>query len=399
MKSKIGGVGILVFILAVYGVAGEGSWAKIAKCPKVKKVWTTVWTGSEWILVGEKGARYNPETDTWKSITKCPLSSGVLGRYEAVWTGSEVIIWGEKRGVMSGQSHGVRYNPNTDTWKEMAKAPLETRSGHSMVWTGKELIVWGGVTAELFYKSDGARYDPETDTWTLIAAAPSVMGIGRGWHEAVWTGKEMVVFGGIRGKPAGTMGLVELFYTLSDGARYNPETDTWKPMAKAPLKSMLPLVPINPLHLKGGILCAVWTGREMIVVESGRVEKGKRKVEMVWDGARYNLDTDSWKPMALPPLKPRNNLVSLWSGTEMIIWGGNITVSTGATSSFATCYFDGARYNPEMDSWTPLPPLRKPKSPLMAPATLKLLKKSYLRTHHALWTGKELITYDGRYNP
>ena len=50
------------------------------------------------------------------------------------------------------------------------------------------VIVWGG------YDSTGGRYDPSTDSWAATSTyhVPS----GRVHHTAVWTGSEMIVWGG-----------------------------------------------------------------------------------------------------------------------------------------------------------------------------------------------------------
>ena len=50
------------------------------------------------------------------------------------------------------------------------------------------MIIWGG------FDNTGGKYNPTTDTWipTNTATAPS----GRGEHAAVWTGNEMIIWGG-----------------------------------------------------------------------------------------------------------------------------------------------------------------------------------------------------------
>ena len=35
---------------------------------------------------------------------------------------------------------------------------------HTAVWTGSEMIVWGGTGANYF--NTGGRYNPNTDSWT-----------------------------------------------------------------------------------------------------------------------------------------------------------------------------------------------------------------------------------------
>ena len=83
------------------------------------------------------------------------------------------------------------------------------------------MIVWGGGTATRFFPeflNTGGRYDPATDSWrpTSTLNAPSA----RSGHSAVWTGHEMIVWGG------GTLSFVPPFNT---GGRYDPATDSWRP--------------------------------------------------------------------------------------------------------------------------------------------------------------------------
>ena len=85
------------------------------------------------------------------------------------------------------------------------------RTRHTAVWTGTEMIVWGGLGASTPL-NNGGRYNPGTDTWTptSLVNPPSL----RWMHAAVWTGTEMIIQGGSPGNPV--------------GGRYNPATDTWK---------------------------------------------------------------------------------------------------------------------------------------------------------------------------
>src|SRR5437870_5641147 len=62
------------------------------------------------------------------------------------------------------------------------------------VWTGTEMIVWGG-SDDANHLNTGGRYNPANDSWmaTSTTNAPDA----RGFHTAVWTGSEMVIWGGI----------------------------------------------------------------------------------------------------------------------------------------------------------------------------------------------------------
>jgi hypothetical protein len=56
------------------------------------------------------------------------------------------------------------------------------------------MIIWGGVASGGTRFNTGGRYDSSTDSWmaTSVVNAPAA----RGFHTAVWTGDEMIVWGG-----------------------------------------------------------------------------------------------------------------------------------------------------------------------------------------------------------
>ena len=41
---------------------------------------------------------------------------------------------------------GGRYNPKSDSWTATGPAAAVWQLSHSAVWTGSEMIVWGGMT-------------------------------------------------------------------------------------------------------------------------------------------------------------------------------------------------------------------------------------------------------------
>jgi hypothetical protein len=58
------------------------------------------------------------------------------------------------------------------------------------------MVVWGGLASPSTYFNTGGRYNPGTDGWTATntSNAPSA----RYAHTAVWTGSEMIVWGGTK---------------------------------------------------------------------------------------------------------------------------------------------------------------------------------------------------------
>ncbi len=126
-----------------------------------------------------------------------------------------------------------------DTWTatSLINAPT-ARASHTAVWTGSEMIVWGGYGFS--YLNTGGKYNPSTDSWTATNTtnAPA----GRQYQTAVWTGSEMVVWGGTNGS---------LYFNT--GGRYNPSTDSWTGTSTTSAPT------VRAFHT------AVWTGRDLFV--------------------------------------------------------------------------------------------------------------------------------------
>jgi hypothetical protein len=164
---------------------------------------TAVWTGSEMIVWGgvdqsevglDTGGIYNPSTDSW---TPTPTNAPI-GAFDhtAVWTGTEMIVWGGNHMIQIGMNTGGRFNPSINIWTPTStnNAP-QARYLHTAVWTGSEMIIWGGTIAfSPFFVNTGGRYNPSMDSWTATSttSAPE----GRYVHTAVWTGSEMIAWGG-----------------------------------------------------------------------------------------------------------------------------------------------------------------------------------------------------------
>jgi N-acetylneuraminic acid mutarotase len=242
-----------------------------------------------------------------------------------------------------------------DTWTptSITNAPSH-RDHHTAVWTGSEMIVWGGFDGNEL--NTGGRYNPSTDSWTATSTTNTPT--AREYHTAVWTGSEMIVWGGYPGP-------------VNTGGRYNPSTDSWT----ATSTTNAPAARWD--HT------AVWTGSEMIVW--GGYSNGALNT-----GGRYNPTADSWTATSITNApSPRDLHTAVWTGSEMIVWGG--------ANNFMTYFNTGGRYNPSTDTWT---------------ATSTTNAPSARDSHTAVWTGtgNEMIVWGGdnngsdfntggRYNP
>src|SRR6476469_4076357 len=101
-----------------------------------------------------------------------------------------MIVWGGYPYTNSGG----RYEPGTNSWTATSLTnPPQARGYHTAVWTGSQMIVWGGGNGVNDFNT-GGRYNPGTNSWTATSTtgAPT----GRLLTTAVWTGSEMIVWGG-----------------------------------------------------------------------------------------------------------------------------------------------------------------------------------------------------------
>jgi hypothetical protein len=331
----------------------SGTWEQLAPASMLKGRAgnTAIWTGKEVLVFGGEGfqvtfgdgARYDLDKRIWAPLPLEGAAPSARTCSSSVWTDHEMIIWGGFSGSYSNnvnRNDGACFNPTNNAWRPISieNAP-SPRFAHSAVWTGKEMLVWGGYTdSHNIYKGGrtdahldtGGRYDPAADSWHPITtnAAPSK----RYYHGALWTGREMVIWGGANATDA-----------LNDGARYDPVTDIWRPISTngAPCPRLLPL--------------AVWTGSE-IIVWGGCSREADARATHFNDGARYNPQTDTWTPLSTQNTPQGRYCASVaWSGTEMLVWGGVDDAHASSYDDPRRYLGTGARYNPATDVWAPIP--------------------------------------------
>jgi hypothetical protein len=85
-----------------------------------------------------------------------------------------------------------------ESWQPQSNGTAPSgRISHTAVWTGTEMIVWGGYNSG--YLGDGGRFNPTSNSWTAVTAtgAPSA----RESHTAVWTGHRDDRLGWIQRRP------------------------------------------------------------------------------------------------------------------------------------------------------------------------------------------------------
>jgi hypothetical protein len=216
------------------------------------------------------------------------------------------------------------------SWARMAPAPIDGRLDPAAVWTGSEVVFWGGQAGS----GPGAAYDPATDRWRLIASAPIAP---RTQPATAWTGHEMVVLGGVSDRP------------LKDGAAYDPATNTWRRIAPSPLAASSTTV-------------IAWTGTQLIAVTGTP------------DAAAWDPRSNTWRRLPRPPFKA-GSLDAAWDGKELLA----IALGDGGADPL-----EAAALDPVRGTWRPIaaPPF----------------DGSVLGTD-ATWIGTGLLFVDRLYDP
>ena len=220
------------------------------------------------------------------------------------------------------------------------------RSGHTAIWSGQEMLVWGGVIGSGTPSPTGGAYNPSTDQWRVLSpiGAPSA----RSGHAAVWTGTEMDIWGG-----ATSSG-----YT-NGGGRFDPVTQNWSAM------------PTNgaPDGRQGQV--AVWNGNRMIIWG------GQNGSGLLSDGALFDPGTNQWTTLtSTNSPQARYAATAVWTGNRFIVWGGQgstTALNSGGQLAFASSV--------PLAAWQNLNTNGAP---------------SARYGHTAVWTGQKMIVWGGR---
>lgn len=225
-----------------------------------------------------------------------------------------------------------------------AGAP-SARSGHTAVWTGDDMIVWGGEIASGLPVASGGLYRPESGSWTVVSTvdAPAA----RSDHSAIWTGEELIVWGGVAGG---------VFLDTGGRLRLNPQR--WTPL------------PVGPAGRMGHL--AVWTGTGLLVWG------GRNATGLLADGALFDPVAGTWSvlaPAGTPPAA-RTGAAAAWADDRLLIWGGN--GDGGPLGDGAALLFDGVG-NPL--GWETLSPVGAPTARV---------------EHGAVWSGTRFLVWGGR---
>lgn len=227
------GAGPVTWSDAAFFIFGSGlwtypfaasSWAKGSDLPTVSgPLGGSVWLGDTVVHLygrqgtGECGIRVFPSTGKWEFVVPppevpCAGSSFVLAM------DAKVLVWG---GDVSGAATdlGFVFDPAAKSWTPVVKngAP-SPRKAPVGVWTGTEAIVFSGADTAGHVLKDGALFDPVGNSWRPVTStgAPAIVSKDPDGPSAVWAAGRMVFWDGAGNQKA--------------AALYDPDLDEWTPM-------------------------------------------------------------------------------------------------------------------------------------------------------------------------
>src|SRR5205085_3884945 len=239
------------------------------------------------------------------------------------------------------------YDPATTRWRTLPPAPIGPRTQHQAVWTGREMVVWGGYARccpidSVIHDPEAAAYDPATDRWRRIADVPPPWSGDDGFATTVLAD----------GRP--------LVWRRGRLGAWDPATDRWSEVAGgAPAGAPPAGAPPGAAPAPGSTIDPV----ALAVAAGGDV--------FTWIGNAGRLDGAAWRPST-----------STWRRTAPLDAQTGPTVVTGGDDRLFVAAGQSARvleYRIADDRWTelPLPPI-----PTRSDAALA-------------WTGSDLLVWGG----
>lgn len=240
---------------AIYDPASD-SWTPmtLAGAPAGRVSFSSTWQDDRLVIHGGQQGQavysdtstYDPATDTWAAVTAAGGPSPRFGHSAVVDANGEMIVWGGTD-LFDWLKTGATLSAGA--WTTMPVPEIASRSQHGAVWSGSEMIVWGGFDGGV-YAGDGAIYEPATGwlTTTASAGAPE----GRAEHVMLWTEVSAFVWGGCGGQ--------QCQEAFGDGALFTP-TELGGSWGKLP-SAGAPTARHGATGVWTGREVVVWGGRE-----------------------------------------------------------------------------------------------------------------------------------------
>lgn len=326
--------------LPISGLAGRTGFAYAWADHKM-----VVWGGMRkaagtGIEAADDGAIFDPASQHWTSTPPAP--EGVSGLVQAwAWTGTRLVVVAA-RTPLEGDSHGAAFDPATGVWSAIAPTPLGARDLATSVWTGSELLVFGGVFSQTTATPVAVGYSPAGDSWTTLPSDGAL--IPQVGVKAVWTGAEVLLVGLRATCPTASETPCGTFTPAA--ASYGPASRRWE---------QLPDPPVQPSASGADdeyVSSAVWTGSRMVASMRGTSDLAVYDpATRAWARLAARCNTDR-RPVALADSSVVQVCADgrVWKSADLSTWtavgkGGEAMdrVAAGVVVGDGAVYFWGGR--------------------------------------------------------
>ncbi|MGQ0849655.1 MAG: hypothetical protein ACT4OP_11150, partial [Actinomycetota bacterium] len=298
-------------------------------------------------------------------------------QFGQVWSGSEMLIWGGSAPYRSAPlfADGAAFDPAANRWRMLAAAPLGPRNNPLAVWTGREMIVFGSESKEV------ASYDPARDRWRSI---PDLDWVPEPGSSAVFAGGQVVLWSPVIDRAAGL----------------DPTTETWTALEGTGVDVVQGRLLASPVD---GVVYAIGRGEypscnglvmarldsrgswhHLAAAEMGTTDFADcgsarysavvgSRVHVFGGGGResrfraYVAEEERWLDLPSPPLHGCES----WPGPSVL--GSRLLVNGGCDHQ--------AIYDPTSNNWK------------------EVAVPNEVRFNEWLWTGTEALTWGSSTNP
>ena len=337
------------------------------------------WPRTEHADVATDPSQTVPATDvptsfgTWSTMAEAPIATRPYA--VTAWTGTEAIFWaGSSLERLFAHTDGAAYDPATDTWRHISTPgwghpgltsdyfdgdlyALAKGSGSKLdliegVWSDLPRVegmwlaatvatddaIWGLGPAAVNPEDQPdlaiARYDSENDTWeygpvyeTTEETAAIIQGVSRLESTVHWFGSEIIVWGGIDG-----------------GVAFEPSSETWRIMdppeptegeALAAIATVTDagFVVLTSIDPETGAVAVLgddgwrWAETEIPIdgFDSVTVAAAGEWIVIFSAGSSpttLHVPSGEWDQRADGPLGGVQGPNAVWTGSELIVWGG-----------------------------------------------------------------------------
>ncbi len=197
------------------------------------------------------------------------------------------------------------------SWKPISPGPLPGRDEAAIFWTGSDYLVFGGT---------------EWGTFGIPEALPD--GAAPPFGDGGW--------------PLGCQAYGSI---CSDGARYNPATDTWTPISNVG----------SPRVFRWDMSWAFGNGQ--LFTFGGHPGDAPGSGDPDNGGFLYDVASDTWKQATnVNAPTQRAYHASYFVKGEFFLWGGESLDLPDASAPLGTALSSGALYDPKLDTWTAINP-------------------------------------------